>query len=106
MQLITLFALSFLLCSTSAALAQDEGNSKYIVETREIVIEGQSAIDLYTAMKGQPRYSGNKIATKKRRNVTCLADISSARNEGEFVSNATCLIKLSTLRYGKIFNKC
>lgn len=96
-RLFALFA-SILVSSASFAAyeVEVEGTSKYVVEARTVVIEGQSAIDLYTALDDNTiEYPGNKTAIKQKNNVRCVADILTARDEGEFVGDARCMIKLS-----------
>lgn len=95
-----LFALFMATLFSSASFGafevEVEGTSKYIVEARTVVIEGQSAIDLYTALDDNTiEYPGNKTGIKHKNNVRCVAEILTARDEGEFVGDARCMIKLS-----------
>lgn len=100
-----IFALVFLTSLSAFASPQetlDEGTSKYIVEAKSVIIEGSSAKELYEALNNANMEYSGRVVTKRKHNVTCVAEYLSARDEGEFIVSASCRIQL---RDSTVINK-
>lgn len=90
-----LFSLLLLAASFSAQAQMTEGTSMYVVESRTVVIQGQSAVDLYMALNDKKiEDAGNNTGVKEKNNVRCVGTLTDAKDLS-IVNDAICTIRLS-----------